>query len=63
MMCVLCCYEMKDATYSVAFGKDAPSGVGLETLHDLEKVPDVVYEDVFNEFDWVCCVKGLVIIR
>ena len=51
---------MKDATYSVAFGKDAPSGVGLETLHDLEKVPDVVYEDVFN---WVCCVKGLVIIR
>ena len=53
MMCVLCCYEMKDATHSVAFGKDAPSGVGLETLHDLEKVPDVVYEDVFNEFDWV----------
>jgi hypothetical protein len=23
-----------------------------------EKVPDVVYEDVFNEFDWVWCVKG-----
>jgi hypothetical protein len=53
---------MKDATYSVAFGKDAPSGVGLETLHDLENVPDVVYEDVLNEFDWVWRVKGLIII-
>ena len=29
------------------------------TLIDLEKAPDVAYEDVLKEFDNVWCVKGL----
>ena len=34
-----------------------------QTLHDLEKAPDVAYENVLNEFDIICCVKGLIITR
>jgi hypothetical protein len=31
------------------------------SLHDLEKVPNVAYQDVLTEFDLVCCVKGLIV--
>ena len=30
------------------------------TLNDLEKAPDVAYQDVLCEFDFVWCVKGLI---
>lgn len=33
------------------------------TLHDLEKVSDVAYQDVLTEFDSVCCIKGLIVTR
>ena len=33
------------------------------TLEDLEKAPDVVYEDVLNEFDSTWGSKGLIVTR
>ena len=31
------------------------------TFHDLEKTPNVAYENVFNEFASVQCVKGCIV--
>ena len=31
-------------------------------LQDLEKAPDITYQDVLKEFDSVWCVKGLIVI-
>lgn len=33
------------------------------TPHDLEKVPNVAYDNVLNDFDLVWCLKGLIVTR
>lgn len=53
---------------SIAFGFFLISGLPWiiwrqRTLEDLEKAPDVVYEDVLNEFDSTWGSKGLIVTR
>ena len=57
----------------MACGKDTPSrGDALldygqfewqDMLKDLQKAPNVAYQDVLDELDSVWCVKGLIIIH
>jgi hypothetical protein len=34
-----------------------------QTLQDLQKAPNVAYQDVLKEFDSVWCIKGLIVTR
>lgn len=55
----------------MARGGNTPSYVGFlleygrlewqRSLHDLEKIPDVAYQDVLTEYGLVCCIKGLIV--